>query len=195
MEHILLNLEKEKKMNKSNIKFNGIKYADTETDWMWLEEAEKLQRWITGKGADIGCGQRSIKKDIIRVDIDKNVKPDILCDGIKLPFKDEELDYITSIHSFEHFDDQYSVLKEWLRVVKKGGIIGIVHPDVDYTKKQNPEIDNDGLKQNPFNKHWHENNLETFIKQIEGWKELPFKVIDSGVACEYWSFYLIIEKI
>jgi len=66
---------------KSNIKMKKILYSDTEQDWMWLAEIEKLMPWLYGKGADIGCGQRSINKDIIRVDIDKNVKPDVLCNG------------------------------------------------------------------------------------------------------------------
>jgi len=180
---------------KSNIKMKKILYSDTEQDWMWLAEIEKLMPWLYGKGADIGCGQRSINKDIIRVDIDKNVKPDVLCNGEKLPFKDGELDYITSIHSFEHFDNQYEVLKEWLRVVKPGGIIGMVHPDVDYTKKQKTQVDNPGLKENPFNKHFHENNLESMLEQMKMWSDLPFKIIDNGFACQYWSFYLIIEKL
>jgi len=179
---------------KSNIKYKGVKYPENETDWMWIMEAETLKPWIDGKGADIGCGQRSINKDVIRVDIDKNVHPEILCDGIKLPFKDGELDYITSIHSFEHFDNQYEVLKEWLRVVKSGGIIGIVHPDINHTKKQNPVIDNPGLRDNPFNKHWHENNLITLREQMDKWGELGFHIIDCGKACTNWSFYLIIEK-
>ena len=43
---------------------------------------KKLVPWFYGKGADIGCGARSINKDIVRVDIDVKVKPDILPPGI-----------------------------------------------------------------------------------------------------------------
>ncbi len=132
-----------------------IKYYDTNEDPMWNKEVESLMPWLFGKGADIGCGNRSITPDIVRVDIDEKVKPDVLASGDKLPFKDEEFDYITSIHSFEHFEDQVKTLNEWLRVIKVGGIIAIVHPDVFFTKKQNPEIDAPGLKANPYNKHWH----------------------------------------
>ena len=168
---------------------------DTEQDSMWLCEVEKLLPWLYGKGADIGCGRRSPIPGSIRVDIDEKVKPDIVASGDKLPFKDGELDYISSIHNFEHYDNQREVLIEWLRCVKQGGIIGIVHPDVNFTKKQNPIIDNPGLRENPYNRHYHENTLESFEVILKEWSDLPMKVIDHGVACGYWSFYYIIKKI
>jgi SAM-dependent methyltransferase len=180
---------------KSTIKFNGIKYFNTVPDPMWFCEVEKLIPWLMGQGADIGCGQRSIYASIIRVDIDENNKPDVLSNGDDLPFADNELDYITSIHSLEHFEDQHKTLKEWLRVIKSGGIIAIIHPDVDFTKKQNPDINSLALKDNPYNRHYHENNLESLKSELETWKDLSFQIIDCGVACPNWSFYLIIQKI
>jgi len=172
-----------------------IKYYDDEQDPMWQSEVEKLIPWLDGKGADIGCGIRSIREGIIRVDIDKKVAPDVLASGDKLPFKDEELDFITAIHNFEHYPNQKEVLAEWLRVLKTGGIICIVHPDLDYTKKQKPKTDNLGLKENPFNKHYHEFNQAGFIELLKKWADLPFKIVDYGVACGGWSFYVILKKI
>lgn len=173
---------------------DGVKFLGDNQDPMWYLEANRLRPWLYGKGADIGCGMRSVLNDSIRVDCDEKVKPQILAFGDQLPFKDDELDYITSIHSFEHFEDQYKTLKEWLRVLKPGGIVGIVHPDIDYTKKQNPAIDAPGLKENPYNRHYHENNFESLKNEIEKWIDLPFKIIDCGPACPNWSFYLIIQK-
>jgi predicted SAM-dependent methyltransferase len=170
------------------------KYYDNEVDPMWKWEVEKLVPWFFGKGADIGCGARSIKKDIIRVDIDKKVKPEILASGDKLPFKDNELDYICSIHSFEHFADQHKTLAEWLRVVKVGGIIGIVHPDVNFTKKQKPPEDNASLRDNPYNKHFFEHTQESFIKHLEELADLPFRLVTHGEACKGWSFFVILKK-
>ena len=172
-----------------------IKYYYEEQDRMWKWEVDSLSPWLFGKGADIGCGARSMDDDVIRVDIDKAVKPDVVCSGDKLPFKDSELDFICSIHSFEHFPNSKKLLTEWLRVIKEGGIIGIVHPDVQHTKKQNPVIDNPGLKQNPYNKHYHEHTAESFVKMLVEWQDLPFKVIDYGVACRAWSFYVILKKV
>ena len=168
-------------------------YGDTE-DPMWQVECEKLFPWLSGKGLDIGCGARSINNEVTRVDIDEKVKPDVIASGDNLPFKDGEYDFIISIHSFEHFEDQVKMLTEWLRVIKVGGIIAIVHPDITYTKKQNPEIDNPGLRENPYNKHWHEHTRDSFIKMLEEWTKLPFRIVDSGVACGNWSFYAILKK-
>jgi predicted SAM-dependent methyltransferase len=161
---------------------------------MWKWEVESLMPWLSGKGVDIGAGARSISLDIIRVDIDEKVKPDVLASGDELPFKDGEFDYLTSIHSFEHFEDHVKTLKEWLRVIKTGGIIGIVHPDIFYTKKQNPEIDKPRLKANPYNRHCHEHTQESFVKTLHGWIDLPFRILDSGTACANWSFYVILKK-
>ncbi|WP_278347789.1 class I SAM-dependent methyltransferase [Helicobacter pullorum] len=48
-------------------------------------------------------------------------------------FKDESVDLIYSSHSFEYFDrfKAADVLKEWRRVLKKGGILRIAVPDFD----------------------------------------------------------------
>lgn len=165
-----------------------------EPDGMWQMEAGKIAPWFAGRGADIGCGLRTIKQDTIRVDCDQNVKPEVLCGGDKLPFKDGELDYISSIHSFEHFEDQKAVLKEWLRVVKDGGVVGIVHPDVQYTKRQEERETNESLRNNPFNKHYHECTHEQFINMITTWQDLPFVILDHGVACGNWSFYVVLQK-
>jgi len=171
-----------------------IKYYNDEQDPMWQVEVEKLIPWLDGKGADIGCGTRSINPDIIRVDIDEKVSPEVKAAGDKLPFKKEELDFITSVHNFEHYPNQVEVLTEWLRVLKVGGIVAIVHPDVDFTKKQKLEVNNPGLRENPFLRHYHEHNLKSFIKEIKKWTDLPFKIIDYGVACGNWSFYVILKR-
>jgi len=171
------------------------KYYEDEKDVMWKWEVESLLPWLFGKGVDIGCGARTINDDILRLDIDEAVKPDIVASGDDLPFKDNKFDYIVSIHSFEHFPNSKKLLKEWLRVIKEGGIIAIVHPDITFTKKQNPEVDNKGLRENPYNKHYHEHTAETFKAQLEGWPDLPFKILDYGIACEKWSFYFILKKI
>ncbi len=164
------------------------------SDLMWNYEVSKLLPWLDGKGADIGCGRRSINKDVIRVDIDAKKNPDVVASGEDLPFKDNELDFVYGIHAFEHLKDPVQGLKEWLRVVKPGGIVGIVHPDIDWTKKQNPEVDNPGLKSDPYNKHWHEYNQADFVKMLSRVNRGRFEIIDSGVAMGMWSFYVILRK-
>lgn len=170
-------------------------FFDDCTDPMWKIEVSKLTPWLYGKGADIGAGQRSIVPDIIRVDKDPLTHPDIVSDCLVLPFNDCSLDYITSVHSFEHFDDQHRLLKECLRVLKSGGIFAMVHPDVRFTGRQSPVVLSTGKPQNPFNVHYHEHDLSSLKKQLLEWSDLSFKIVDSGVAHPNWSFYLIIQKL
>lgn len=171
-----------------------IKYFNDTDDPMWQEEVKKLMPWLYGKGIDIGAGARSINKEIKRVDIDENVNPDIIASGDKLPVKDGEYDYLVGIHVFEHFPDPRKLLTEWLRVIKTGGIIGIVHPDLTYTKKQKPLETNEVLQKNKFYKHLHEHTQESFLNLLKRFDDLPFRVIDYGPACGGWSFYVILKK-
>lgn len=48
-----------------------------------------------------------------------------------LPFKDEVLDYVASSHLIEDFlpDQQFILLKEWVRVLKRGGKLIVCAPD------------------------------------------------------------------
>ncbi len=170
-------------------------YLTNNSDPMWEKEAEKLRPWLYGKGADIGCGTRSAKKGSIRVDIDKNVKPEVLASGDSLPFNDGELDFISSIHSFEHFKDQNKLINEWLRVLKINGIIAIVHPDIRYTYQQSATVGNNSKGFNPLNTHYHENTESSLIDYLITNFNDRISIVDHGSACPNWSFYLIIKKI
>jgi len=51
-----------------------------------------------------------------------------------LPFPDESVDYLYSSHLLEHLskEDANKLLKEAYRVLKKGGVIRICVPDLEY---------------------------------------------------------------
>jgi len=166
-------------------------YPDPKDD-MWNQEVESILPYLTGEGIDIGCGDRSIKKGDVRVDLDPKNIPDEFCSGDELPFEDLRFDYLSSIHSFEHFKDQEKLMREWARVIKKGGIIGIVHPDVNYTGIHRP----DGLREgeNPFNEHYHEKTLSDFKKWFKKYGDFGLDMIDSGEACPNWSFFIVLRK-
>jgi len=79
---------------------------------------------------DIGCGES--KKGDIGVDLRKTGSVDIVADARMLPFKDESFDHVYSSHLIEHLSHREvrNVLVEWVRVLKKGGIIEIRCPDL-----------------------------------------------------------------
>ncbi len=163
-------------------------------DQNWNVEVSKILPYIDGRGLDIGCGRRSINKDIKRVDIDPLKEPDILAPGDKIPVKDNEFDFVVSQHSFEHFVDQDKTLKEWLRVIKPRGIIAIIHPDVEFTEQQKLAPSNPSLLDDPFNKHYHERTLINFVSWAKNRTKYGYKILDSGVALGKWSFYIILQK-
>jgi predicted SAM-dependent methyltransferase len=89
---------------------------------------------LKGKGLNIGCGDVMIGTSI-GVDLSKSTAKAcrIEADACDLPWEDNKLDYIISCASFEHIDrGPIMVLREWLRVLKVGGRIGIVVPDAEY---------------------------------------------------------------
>lgn len=79
---------------------------------------------------------------------DPNIKVDLSCDVIKLPYADNSIDFIYAGHLVEHFypDTLPAAIKEWHRVLREGGTIVIVTPDCgavfrDYASKQFDSIE------------------------------------------------------
>ncbi len=85
---------------------------------------------------DIGCGKRK-RKGCIGIDIDKNSQADIIASALELPFSDNNIDEIYSVHLVEHFSPQeaQNFFNEIYRVLKKGGQV-FLKIDVDWTKKR-----------------------------------------------------------
>ena len=103
--------------------------------WMILPPGKKLI-------ADIGSGPISpyMVEDgkTVTFDIREEVKPDIVCDVRKLPVPDQQFDVVFSSHTLEHFSwtKVESILKEWSRVLKVGGELRLVVPNLKYVGKR-----------------------------------------------------------
>ncbi len=80
---------------------------------------------------DIGCGE-NLKKGDIGLDFRKTSSVDVVADARMLPFKDESFDHVYSSHLIEHVSHREvrSALVEWVRVLKRNGIIEIRCPDL-----------------------------------------------------------------
>jgi SAM-dependent methyltransferase len=86
--------------------------------------------------ADLGSGpvtpyMRDEGK-VVSFDIREEVKPDVVCDLRKLPVPDQTFDIVYSSHTLEHFgfNSVQTILKEWTRVLKVGGELRIVVPNI-----------------------------------------------------------------
>lgn len=78
---------------------------------------------------DIGCGEGKLK-GAIGVDVRSTRDVDVIADAGYLPFRDGAFDHVYSSHVIEHFSHLKvrNVLKEWVRVLKRGGVIEIRCP-------------------------------------------------------------------
>jgi predicted SAM-dependent methyltransferase len=89
---------------------------------------------------NLGCGHR-LMDGYINIDMPNNYidklknkydKPDFEADITNLPYEDNYADEIIAIHVIEHFYywEVEDVLKEWLRVLKPGGLLVLELPDL-----------------------------------------------------------------
>ena len=104
----------------------------------------------------LGCGTKNFGEDWIHIDGSNEENGGDLKKGgdfshikyndiTKLPFQDNSVDIIYNSHVFEYFDrdECKDILKEWYRVLKKGGILRIGVPDFEacaklYVNKEYP---------------------------------------------------------
>ena len=104
-----------------------------------VDEAKKHAK---GKLIDIGCGRMPYRGELeplvdsyTGVDhpsvsklYKSDIKPDILADAKKLPFKDKEFNIALLFQVLEHVDSPREVIKEAARVLKPNGAIVISVP-------------------------------------------------------------------
>ena len=149
----------------------------------------------------------------------EKMKVDVVANGDDLPFDDESYDFVISSHVIEHFFDPIKAIKEWMRVIKKGGYVFIIAPrkkalqgetrpcttleeliarhegkikkeDVDMTGYQTSSVTGLPLDEHG---HWSVWNLEDFLPICEyyGWQVAETEEIDSKVGN---GFCVVLKK-
>jgi SAM-dependent methyltransferase len=107
------------------------KIYDTETERF----RDILSPYCVGNGIDLGYGGDPIIVSAITMDLpnpySKGKHPiNLKGDASSLYwFKDDVLDYVYSSHLLEDFDDKFPILKEWIRVIRHGGVVVLLLPD------------------------------------------------------------------
>lgn len=99
-----------------------------------LNQANFVSRYFVGDGIDIGGKPDPLAaykelfpgmRNVITWDLENG-------DAQYLEsISDEKLDFVHSSHCLEHLIDPYCSLKNWLRVLKRGGYLVITVPDED----------------------------------------------------------------
>jgi SAM-dependent methyltransferase len=155
-------------------------------------EAEWLRPLCVGRGIDVGCGQEKVDSACIGVDIiptgvegaygvvaGRKSVADVHASGDDLRgfFTDGELDYVVSRHNLEHYIDVVRTLREWRRVLKVGGRLGVVVPD---------ERAGDTVYLDPTHKHvFTPDSLKTLVEVVGGFRVDAVEDVIAG-----WSFGL-----
>ena len=123
----------------------------------------------------IGCGKRCLN-GYFHIDICDFKHIDYKHDGRTLPmFKNNSVDLIYSSHMLEYFDrfEVVDVLREWFRVLKKGGILRVAVPNFESLVRVYLQTKNLQFILGPFYGRWPINDhLIIYHKTIYDYNSL-----------------------
>ena len=105
------------------------------------KKPERWAYWKYMKGRNIlnvGCGKDYIpgclNMDNLQINsyTDYIVKPDLVAEATDLPFPDGGFDVVLASHIFEHQRDYRKFMLEMMRVLRPGGRLILVMPNIDF---------------------------------------------------------------
>jgi SAM-dependent methyltransferase len=158
-------------------------------------EIRAVEDLCVGRGLDVGCGSSKTTPDCIGVDITprdtsgsvgceagRTSLANVVASGDALSmFEDSSLDFIVARHNLEHYHDPARTLREWTRVLRPGGRIGVVVPDHE-------KVDTYALDPTHYC-HFTRESLATLVRDIG---TLQVRKLD--VCVPNWSLVGIFEK-
>ncbi|VAX21317.1 hypothetical protein MNBD_NITROSPINAE03-1450 [hydrothermal vent metagenome] len=158
-------------------------------------EADFMRLLCYGSGIDVGCGGAKTCKEAVGVDItpggDKGVHgsqiaveslANITASGDHLPMIETgSLDFVISRHNLEHYKDYIKAVKEWTRVLKPGGLLGVVTPDHEWV---------DTIRLDPTHYHvFTKESLRRLFNLLPG-----LGLLHAGVSAPLWSVMAIAQR-
>jgi len=130
----------------------------SKTRKIWSPEVLAL---MTGKGIDIGCGSDPVLPGVERFDVADGDANHIRS------YVTGSYDFVFASHVLEHMTDPFSALRDWLSLLRPGGVLIAIVPDEDlYEQGIFPSVFNDA--------HTH-----TFtIAKARSWSPRSINVLD-----------------
>lgn len=164
--------------------------------------------------ADLGSGPISPyfihEGKVVSFDIREDVKPDVVCDLRRIPVPDETFDIVHSSHVLEHFSylSVDKVLKEWTRILKVGGELRLVVPNLRYVSKR---IWEDNLNpydywvlygEQDYSKNYHAGgftpkSLRALVESMGVYEDIQIKEgdVDGPPAGDSWNLMMKATKV
>jgi predicted SAM-dependent methyltransferase len=161
---------------------------------------ERLKKYCVGMGLDLGFGGDPITPSSITLDLPTpycivGTAPQHLRGDARslIWFKDGVMDYVYSSHLLEDFAAQEipQILKEWFRVIKKGGYLVLYCPNqhlylAHCVKTKSPP--NNAHKIKDF-------GLTYLVRRIQDNFEGQFSLVEANEPVEIYSFELVLRKL
>jgi glycosyltransferase involved in cell wall biosynthesis/SAM-dependent methyltransferase len=153
-----------------------------------------LYPFCQGRGIDVGCGSYKTHPDALGIDLipfgklgqvgsisDRPSQAGVVASGDGLPLADASLDYVMARHNLEHYNDPILALSEWQRVLKPGGVLGIILPDERFQ---------DSIQLDPTHKHvFTPGSLKRILDLMNG-----FDIVYLDKLLYRWSFICVAQK-
>lgn len=146
----------------------------------------RIEKYLTGSIIDIGCGNDKVASDAYGVDgralPGVNLVVRFLNDLAKHLYG-KQFDVVYSSHCLEHMPDDVACLRDWIEIVKPGGLLILYLPDIRFYREQNPE-------------HYQSYAYEEFMRKMK--INFPnIQVVDSGMDLgpEKYSFFCVFKKL
>lgn len=148
--------------------------------------------YCRGNGVDLGSSGDPVVPHAIQVDLPaeeyrhyNTARPEAAIQwrgsALELPFKDEMLDFVHASHLLEDFDDWGPPLKEWDRVLKRGGYMIVAVPDHGRFRAAVARGQGDNLS------HKHESH----VGELQNWLS-SYEVLKDGFVNDHPNEYSLL---
>lgn len=104
----------------------------------YISETQKIrpiiQKYLSGRVMDIGCGQDKVTPDAFGIDARKFPHTDFITLDLygldkQIPHLRKQMDVVYSSHVLEHIPNDVAAINEWSKFLKIGGYIILYLPD------------------------------------------------------------------
>lgn len=100
-----------------------------------IDRKNSLIKSLSKNSIALDIGSESKYQNVIAIDINPSMNPDIIADTTSLPFNDKTFDLIICQYVLEHVKDLKKAVSEVDRVLKPGGLVYI---DMPFIQPQHP---------------------------------------------------------